>query len=253
MKQEFLIDNWANDIEKDTKVYRYISLEDFISMTESKLTHFTRVINWEDSWEAPLRYLPRIFDDGKPEVPQYDRSEEYYAQCWTLLPESDAMWRIYSSDNRGIRITSTIGKFEKITNPRVLFCAKVFYYDELEEALSFAHMNKGRASVIRDGLVKRSSFKHEEEFRFIFLNVHPMVDLDESLRRVPYYPIEFDPIQYIEDITIDPRASDYYLGIVKSYCKRAGYNVVPHKSDLYSDNAYDKTNLVIRWKTKSES
>src|SRR5438552_2336902 len=33
-----------------------------------------------------------------------------YGQCWSLLDESDAMWRIYSPNKAGVKIRTTVRK-----------------------------------------------------------------------------------------------------------------------------------------------
>lgn len=249
MKQEFLIDNWNNCIDIDTKIHRYMSFEDFVGLIETKKLNFTRIISWEDTWEAPIRNLPRQFDDDNLHYPSYSREQEYFGQCWTTLKDSDAMWRIYSHDRKGIKISSSISKFSKLENPRVLFCAPVYYYNDLEDALSFALNTVGRESISRDGYIKRDSFKHEQEIRFLFLDKYPMTNNYES-EKSNYYKIEIDPFDLIEEIELDPRSSEYYLSIVVEYCKRAGFDIKPHKSELYTSNPSNDSNIVIRWKSK---
>jgi hypothetical protein len=51
----------------------------------------------------------------------------------------------------------------------------------------------------------------------------------------------------IEAITIDPRASDWYVDVLKTYCRRVGFNIVPEKSKLYSDDIFEQTGLVQQW------
>lgn len=57
--------------------------------------------------------------------------------------------------------------------------------------------------------------------------------------------MKVDPLRLIDVIILDPRASDYFLSIVRSYCMRVGFSALPQKSDLYDDRNIAKSNVEI--------
>lgn len=57
----------SEELNLEQKLYRYLNVKQFISMIESNKTYLTRVLDWEDIWEAPLRKIPidSDFEEGK--------------------------------------------------------------------------------------------------------------------------------------------------------------------------------------------
>jgi hypothetical protein len=45
--------------------------------------------------------------------------------------------------------------------------------------------------------------------------------------------LPLDPKEFIEGITIDPRASDWYVDAIQRYCERYELGIIPVKSKLY--------------------
>src|ERR1700752_2948649 len=86
------IDSLLSD---DTPLYRYMSFAEFVSFVESEKIHLTNINTWDDPWEAATEKLPSLRDDGRLEYPLWSFHEDLYAQSWSLVGESDAMWRIY--------------------------------------------------------------------------------------------------------------------------------------------------------------
>jgi hypothetical protein len=41
---------------------------------------------------------------------QLEQGNSFYGQCWSLTRESDAMWRIYSPNEDGVKVKTTIRK-----------------------------------------------------------------------------------------------------------------------------------------------
>lgn len=101
-------------LEPQTLLYRYVSLEAFLALLETRLTTLTNVNNWDDKWEVILSKVPTIDAEGNPTPPLYSFHQDLFAQCWSLVEESDAMWRIYSPSRTGLRLQTTATKFELI-------------------------------------------------------------------------------------------------------------------------------------------
>lgn len=84
----------ASTLQSDTRLSRYISLSQFISFVESGQTYLSRIHDWPDTWEVPSYKLPLLEDDGELTYAAWSISENMFGQAWSLLEESDAMWRI---------------------------------------------------------------------------------------------------------------------------------------------------------------
>jgi hypothetical protein len=48
---------FGKGIEENTKLYRYISLSQFMSFVETKKTYLTNINLWPDPWEAALHKI----------------------------------------------------------------------------------------------------------------------------------------------------------------------------------------------------
>lgn len=106
---------------RDTKLYRYISLETFLAFVETKRTHLTKVTEWDDLWEAIFSRIPAIDVDGKALKPSSSFHEGLFGQCWNLPQESDAMWRISSASQTCLIISTTLDKFELLQGAERLY------------------------------------------------------------------------------------------------------------------------------------
>ncbi|MEG0773325.1 hypothetical protein [Clostridium sp.] len=216
-------------LKLDTKLYRYMSLSQFISFIEQRKTYLTKLLFWEDTWEVPTR---KLFDDGEQCL--YNNTynlNDLYGQCWSLEGVSDALWRIYSRESEGILIQTTVEKFQLIEEVKFGVLSPVIYYENLVEVLQGLALNKVVNNDLIQGLFKRKAFEHEKEVRLIALrkDIGTINEYDE----LSHIEISLDPIEFIEDIVIDPRAQDWYVNTIKEYCKRAGFKILPKKSDLY--------------------
>lgn len=232
MVEDFQI---SEELKLDQKIYRYINIKEFISMIENKKTCFTRVVDWEDTWEAPLKRIP--VDSDMEETDEYFETYEYiYGQCWSKNAESDAMWRIYSSNKDGIMIQSSVKTLVDSLNLDNALIAPVIYFSDLQDALDELD-DKPYDNNLAGALLKRRAFSHEEEVRLLSIPFN-----NERSRHVE---IEIEPNQLIERIILDPRCEKWYLDTIVNYCKRVGLSVIPYKSDLYEDNIYEKNKMKI--------
>lgn len=229
--------------------------------------------------------LPELWDDPKESTPFYDFVQLFidnpyaqimydsiynktYGQCWTKLSESDAMWRIYSYNNRSIRLKVSEENIKKLSNIEIV---PVKYSDKFE-----IDDKNIRKAFLQSLAFKRTAFKHEEEVRLIkeyrFRNVEdldqhikaflainnpekgydivesmsPDLSLEEKVKKIvetlnignirqKTTDVSFESItNFIENVKVHPLAPDWYVSIVEEFCKR---NNIPFagKSTLYLD------------------
>lgn len=237
----------SDNLTDDTKLYRYVNLSHFISFVETKKTYLTNINNWEDTWEIPKNKIPTEIN-GKIESPLWSIFDDMFGQCWSLEGSSDALWRIYSQHKEGLLLQTSVKKIKLMeSNIKFGMLAPVIYYDNLMETFNQIEKIKGPKSVFKDAFLKRNAFKHEKEVRLVTLNDERC--LEKKIKNCTHLEIELNPIEFLEGITIDPRASDWYVDSIKKYCKRAGFSIIPKKSNLYSD-VYEETQMIMRFVPK---
>ena len=257
----------ANQIQT---LYRFISfarLEDLIRETIC----LSQIVSWDDTYEAfHVREIirntlkgnfPTIADRMLDALVEHTH-QSMYAQCWTTLQESDALWRIYSPERDGVRISVNREQLvdylrrqiPTLVSDRVSYCAAKEVVGRINHSFR-QQLRTGvplRVLLDRAYLYKRLEFNHEHEFRLgvliypagLTLNI-PHDDSDPSavdsavaaIRGQSYQPrycFRFDP-SLIREVVIDPRTSDAFLARVQNVCASAlgMRHTVVRKSNLY--------------------
>lgn len=141
-------------------LYRYISFETFVGMIQKQALTFVLPEIWEDPKENDgfFSFLTGL-NDPLEKALFMAIYQKTFAQSWSLLEESDAMWRIYSYNKRAIRIKILWENAVQLPGVDVL---PVTYSDQ---PISFdgGDIRPYLASLS----LKRLAFKHEEEVRLI--------------------------------------------------------------------------------------
>lgn len=160
----------------------------------------------------------------------------WFGQCWTRHRVSDAMWRIYSERNRGVRIRSTPrrlllslgGAFEQ--NARA-FVGRVEYLptkDVVSRArwnLLFGNVNDPSRAA-RTLLVKRPAFRHEAEVRLLLFRPGNTSSLAK-------YRLSSQDL--IDQLMLDPRLDRQAADRLKAEIRvRTGYMGTIKRSLLYA-------------------
>lgn len=215
---QLIIDKSLNS---KTKLYRYIKLSCFFELMETHSMYLTNLNSWDDLWELPARErMPAEFKDM------------FYGQCWSLEGISDALWKIYAKDKEGILIQSSVEKFYNIQGIKLGKLSPVIYYENLDLAINKTNTLQGIDRIFYHGLLKRKAFKHEKEVRLLTLNTETCID-NTCKKHCSTLLVKVDPFNFIEDIFIDPRASNWFVNTFKIYCKRLNLHITPKKSDLF--------------------
>lgn len=143
-------------------LYRYIGLDSFVNMVQNQALHFVLPSMWEDPAET-FAYEELLGRQSDPLMIALLAAIKHkiYAQCWTRLSESDAMWRIYSYGNRALRIRINAENIALLPDIQRI---DVIYEDDVEKA--FASVDKENEWQIA-WAIKRSAFSHEQEVRLI--------------------------------------------------------------------------------------
>lgn len=254
-------------IKNDTKIYKYLSFDKFLHLIEKNILSLAQASKyWEDPYEGILvdskiqgciNFLKEnenislnqevlkknidILNNGLPKnsmesaerliVSQLYQKTLVHGTSWSLNPESDAMWRIYSPNKHGIQIQTTAGKLKRtlrnVKTPQSWI--ETFY---TVGRVNYSLPTKTHIYIDEDFLFKGSAFCHEQEARGIVLPIHPHRGYTLTPKSVDilYAKLVED---FIETVNVDPRAEDWFFDAVKSYCSKE--NILScKKSNLYS-------------------
>ncbi len=259
-------------------LYRFTDLAGLIDLVVNRRMYLRQVMAWEDPYETNTvtHLVQDIFKrnayhatpkSGEVAVLRVKllaaivehAARSVYAQSWSVLPESDALWRIYSPDKRGTRLA---------VQHRILLAS-------MEAALpnvncfrvEYCSPNKAHTHAIRryqEGgyqlflteccRYKRSEFEHEREYRFCFVEsakgesgVNPddarslRQAIERHQRKAKHSPstreYSFDPAK-VEHVTFDPRLDaikeQWYVDAVRKLCQMGGI----HETKLNQSNLY---------------
>lgn len=236
---------FLNESDLDKPIYRVFSFDRFEQLLVENKNVLVKPKRWDDPFENFILNSTGRLNDGREF--QIGFRDNFYGQCWSLLSESDAMWRIYSPQKDGIKVKTTIRKLflplyylegeyiQKFGTESNLssFVGKVKYSrpKELVKMLSdkkrmsnkiFDQTGWGQASTF---FFKRLAFKHEKEIRLIH-NIGTKSNND-------IFKYDIIPNELFEEIVFDPRMSEevYKEKIVR--VRSLGYEKRIRQSSLY--------------------
>ena len=256
-----------------------MDLSGLIDLVANQRMYLTQVMAWPDLYETDaLREVVKFVleeTDLAELVPTPAKSSEVaalrqklgsaivehtaksvYAQCWTRREDSDAMWRIYSPDKRGVRLGVDRAKVRNAiqsTFQEVDYCEVEYVSSEdaRKKALAPFRGGKGSCSIASLCRFKRPAFDHEHEHRFcladtsVVLEIRPddavSMQRDLQLLAVHAFPekvyYEFNPA-LVDEVTLDPRLDasrdQWFFETIRSICAKNAIDVAKiDQSELY--------------------
>ncbi|EIV8618670.1 hypothetical protein ACOIWI_004531 [Vibrio vulnificus] len=226
----------------DKKIYRIFSFERFCQLLVSNQLTFVRPSLWDDPFEDYFFSYKHKNEHGKITTFK-EFSKNTYGQCWSLDAESDALWRIYSSDKLGVRVSTTVRKvLSCIYNNLGLDERNSLNYNLLAKSVEYKPLEKIKSEIIdseyhpfdcfrRNKLLftKRDVFSHESEFRFIFNDYFNRSDCD-----VINFSCNINSL--IDEVCLDPRVDDAVYNVLKLTFSNKLSDIPINKSDLYNFN-----------------
>ena len=233
--------NLLNGLEVTTPIYKFMPLRYVLSMIQNRKLAINRINAWPDVYENYILKQNYTLSDGTS-IKVIEQANGVFGQCWTVCPETDAMWRIYSQDLKSIRIRTTVEKlydtlYKSDNNMADTYIGLVQYKAQQEinaNVLSLSPLNPGDfiAEVVNGAFIKRTEFCHEQEVRIV-----KILDSEQTTKagELLYFPINS---QFIEELCIDPRADDHLTLQLTNELINAGasQNIIT-KSSLYQFSA----------------
>ena len=165
-----------NGVEDEMPIYKFMPLRYTLAMVQNRLLTINRISSWPDVYENYMLKQNYYLQNGIP-IDVVNQAAGIYGQCWTYLPESDAMWRIYSPTLDTIRIKTTVEKlydalYQNDHNMADTYIGLVRYelqadIDRKVQLLSPIDSGDFLREVIKGAFVKRMEFEHEKEVRIV--------------------------------------------------------------------------------------
>jgi hypothetical protein len=233
------------DLNPDEPLWRYFTIERFIEALRTNELYFAAARQFEDPFEGAIAVQPHDW----PVDPRYDElegAEAAFEQLRRLTKisswhradyESDAMWKLYAGQRKGIAIRTTVGRISAALTPFRLqptygeeepFCGNVRYVDLREVRL--------RVNMAARFFYKHRAFEWEREFRVAI----SLRGAEEFGVEVPEMGIRvgFDPHVLIEELHIGPSLAREERLAVLAQCEEIGAPVRPIVSTLLGRPRY---------------
>lgn len=226
------------DINLDSPVYKFYSLQRFLEAVNNRQMYFRNIIYWDDNWELPTR----LFDtSGMDEYTAFLLNEyntfPTFASCFTSRFDTASMWQIYSPDKNGVCIETTARALLK----EISLCAEpmlsAYYapiiYIRADISSPEAIFNQARAEEYPAHFyfpfIKRDAFSYEHEIR---LAIHPSVI--RRGQRGLVMPVNMRKV--INRVILDPRLTKDEVSYHKTGLDKLGFQV--EQSSLFTDVRY---------------
>ena len=218
----------SKGLSLDTPIYR-IHRQKYLKQLLSGTLYLPTTRSWLDPYENLISWCGYLVIGDDKKINQVFLGNDRlptFGQCWSKIPESDAMWRIYSdvnekrgldsffSDNEGVRLRTTARKLVNALAKGVgtgqadkCYVGLVNYFEEDElrqyvvnaigtyKEQAFSGVS-GHADAL---LLKRTPFAHESEVRLLY------IDADKKFEEKEYIEVPIDVNDIIEEIMLDPR------------------------------------------------
>jgi hypothetical protein len=218
--------------DDQTIVWKYLDLSKFLDLLLSRKLFMSRSDKFEDQYEGtfsePTYEEIKKIAENNPRFLQYYKShrEKIVISSWHINEyESFAMWQIFTKNNEGLAIQSTLGRLKKaLENEKKIeqFIGEVNYIDYKKEYIPFE-------DTFFPFLFKRKSFQYEREIRIISDVTENQIIVNDGLK------IDVDINSMIEKIYIHPKSENWYKNLVFQLMEQLGFNFNIEKSDLESD------------------
>ena len=234
-----------NSKDLDRYVYRIMSVERLVDLFASKRNVLVAPSLWDDPFENFI--LKSKVRKSSGQVVDYQFHKNFYGQCWTTHKASDAMWRIYSSDSKGVRIRTTVRKListlyqeTSCSNYFTSYIGKVKYLTESELAefsnSLFYDDRIENENLFRSLLVKRKAFQHESEIRLLYCDLIDKAEgRDGDNNNNGLFSYKINPYELIEQFMLDPRLDASEAKILTSELRKlTGFEGKIKRSLLYA-------------------
>lgn len=226
-------------------IYKYMNAERALEFISTKNLCFVEPTLWNDPYEN------RFYIADYSNLQHYQPPQQIYATCTTLDQSSEAAWKVYSSENKGLASRCILFKFRRslfikelnqfATNNNYEFFegkANYLFYDSIIDNLHLKENNPNYNYFFKEFnlekylnllLIKRQAFEYENELRYFFIKNSKTSDNKIF--------ISFENLDLIEEIWYDKDCSEFEIKLIKKVCLENNIKKSINKFNLYE---YDK-------------
>jgi hypothetical protein len=171
----------ANEFKPETGLWRYMDLARFLALIDRKELYFSRLHEFEDTWEGAWSPSHPLFAGNDPEYLKLGAIKFAalpLVSCWhENETESVAMWKLYLTGREGVAIKTTVASLIQLfSTGRELKLGRVEYrdIDDFQHDPEVLVFEDWRCTGSRDFLpIERALFRknkgyaHEQEVRAV--------------------------------------------------------------------------------------
>jgi hypothetical protein len=236
------------DIDDMVPIWRVFRPEYLLNDIKNRRLTLVRPSSWDDPFENFLEKCKFRLPTGEA-VNASPVLNRFFGQCWTTLAEeTDATWRIYSTDKAGVRVRSVLYKVGasmwdggdeyaalKYFVGRGNYVPVEFIDASLRHRGTFMLTGNGGLNLVRSLLVKWTEFSHEQEARVLFY------DFDDKFRNEKLWSCPIDPNAIFEEAVFDPRMPEQDVTEWTQRLRDAGFTGSIAQSTLYRPPSWEIT------------
>lgn len=231
----------------DARLWRHISLAQFMSMVTSRRLWFTSVASLTDTFEGSYPLADRKarlqvertiepYDLPADVFPTYSRNfssqvlqqkrRSVVVNCWYRGPyESAALWQWSARSGCSVALRSTFQRHISAVNTPLLFHAGTVKYLNYRKDLI---PGSERLQVF---FCKRRHFAHEREVRLL-------IDRGDAAPPSSGLAVRADLDKLIELVVVAPDEGDWVRSSIESFVRRHGIKVAVQRSVLSEEPSY---------------
>jgi hypothetical protein len=236
---------WNAELNWGEPLWRYLKTERFIWMVENSCAYFAAATQFLDRFEGAVAVMPPDF----PIDPRYGEpsgAEKAFRElkrltkmnCWHRADyESDAMWKLYAEESKGVAICSTPERMREAFRPfrlapdygvEDLWAGDVRYEDLLKLRMKTGMLDRFFA--------KHKAFSWEREFR-LAISVRTAEEFGVNVPELGIQ-VSVDIATLIERIMLGPALSPEDRDLIISHAQKARLGGRICKSSLLGQPRY---------------
>ncbi len=229
----------------ETVLWRYMDFTKFVSLLDRGALFFARADMLGDPFEgsySPINVALRphlyeeLLDLGLDDLSGLGQMMKglrrfHLVNCWHENKfESEAMWKLYSSERKGVAIKTTFGSLiASLQGDETVYIGRVKYVDYQNTFIP-------ERNAFSPYLHKRKSFEHEREVRAIHMSV-PQSNEDSPFQTGPDVTetglyLEVDLGELIQEVVIAPDADAWFVELAQSVAAKFGVEAPITRSTL---------------------
>lgn len=227
----------------DAVLWRYLDLAKFVAMLQRRCLYLARADQLGDPFEGsyarpniaarPQNYghIPELSLQTLSMAKESIRFLTY-VNCWHHgQHESEAMWKLYATEDRGIALRSSVAALrDSLAGTERICLGSVRYIDFRDTPIR-------EDDPLLAFMYKRRSFQHEQEVRAAMIHIAAGHSFDSCpLTAPPSQPpgieLQVDLSRLIQGVIVSPFAEDWLVEVVREVTRRYDLDVPIQKSEL---------------------